>query len=363
MLLFEGTGVRMGESWSGPKVSVIVPVYNSERYLQQCLDSIIEQTLKEIEVICVNDGSSDHSINILKDYAKRDPRFIIIDQENGGQSKARNAGLNRASGKYIAFVDSDDYISTKMLEKLYQQSEKCGTDITITNLLLFDERTKRTEEFRDIGFYLFLKNKIFTAEEYPEIIRSIGVWDRIFKREFLEKYHIRYAEGLVYEDHLFCIQTILKASCICIVPDFLYYYRKNAGESITDNEAENDKYKLDYLTIHGKIQESLKEINIESISEEYWQYFFENAFMHQKNCTNFAFFKKFFKSVQLMLDEKEYAIAQMFENRELKRYAKQLGKNSFIKSWLYFSCRRHIHKCDGRIYFSFTKKGKKFRLF
>ena len=111
-----------------PLVSVLIPVYNVEKYLERCLDSILKQTLTKIEIICVNDGSTDNSLSILKEYQKKDSRIIIVNKENGGLPSARNAGLDRAEGKYVGFVDSDDYIEPNMFQKLYDtaESEKVG---------------------------------------------------------------------------------------------------------------------------------------------------------------------------------------------------------------------------------------------
>ena len=112
-------------------VSVIVPVYNCERYISACLDSIINQTLRDIEIVCVNDGSTDSSLDILKSYATSDSRIVVIDQDNMGPGGARNTGLYNSSGKYVIFIDSDDYIDSTMLEKLCTISEKNITEITI----------------------------------------------------------------------------------------------------------------------------------------------------------------------------------------------------------------------------------------
>ena len=113
------------------KISIIVPVYNVEKYLERCLDSLINQTLKDIEIICINDGSTDNSSEILKEYAKKDSRIIIINQNNQGISVARNNGMNKAKGKYIGFVDSDDWVDLDFFEKLYKAAEKHNAQIAV----------------------------------------------------------------------------------------------------------------------------------------------------------------------------------------------------------------------------------------
>ena len=122
-----------------PVISVIIPVYNAEKYLEKCLNSVIKQTLKDIEIICINDGSTDGSLNILQKYSEKDKRFIIIDQKNSGQSVARNKGLSVAKGEFIGFVDSDDWIDDDFYEKLYDAAIEYKADIAAGNILRVNE--------------------------------------------------------------------------------------------------------------------------------------------------------------------------------------------------------------------------------
>ena len=124
-----------------PKVSVIIPVYNAEKYLRKCLNSIINQTLKDLEIVCIDDGSTDSSLSILNEYAKKDNRFVILTQENEGHPKARCAGINIAKGEYIGFVDADDFINKKYYKSLYESAKKYGADISMTdNVILYDKK-------------------------------------------------------------------------------------------------------------------------------------------------------------------------------------------------------------------------------
>ncbi len=148
------------------KVSIIVPVYNVEKYLKRCLDSLISQTLKDIEIICVNDGSKDNSDKILEEYARKDSRIIIINQENQGISVARNNGMDIAKGKYVGFVDSDDWVDSDFFEKLYNAAEKNNAQMAVCSIIRLNEyRSKK---------YLTLKNETVT-EDFKE---------NIFKRSF-----------------------------------------------------------------------------------------------------------------------------------------------------------------------------------
>ena len=127
------------DSSSDIKVSIIIPVYNVEKYLRQCLDSIVNQTLKEIEVICINDGSTDNSPIILEEYEKKDPRIRVITQENMGSGVARNRAIQQAKGKYIGFMDSDDWADPTMFEKLYENAELNNSDIVMCPMLIINE--------------------------------------------------------------------------------------------------------------------------------------------------------------------------------------------------------------------------------
>ncbi|MBL0052071.1 MAG: glycosyltransferase family 2 protein [Bacteroidetes bacterium] len=131
---------------SGAKVSVIIPVYNTELYLNKCLDSVINQTLKEIEIICINDGSKDSSLDILKAYAKKDDRIIIIDKKNGGQGLARNIAIKKATGEYLGFVDSDDWIAHDMFEKMYSSAK------ILQRMLLFASLNYTIRKLRKYDF-------------------------------------------------------------------------------------------------------------------------------------------------------------------------------------------------------------------
>ena len=131
---------------SNIKVSVIVPVFNVESYLNESLDSILNQTLKDIEIICINDGSTDNSLDILETYSKKDKRIKIISKENEGQGVARNVGLDNAQGEYISFVDSDDFIKRDMLEKLYNKAENNDLDLVMCKVSSFDNETHEVDD-------------------------------------------------------------------------------------------------------------------------------------------------------------------------------------------------------------------------
>lgn len=179
-----------------PKVSVIVPIYNVEKYLQKCIESIINQTLKEIEIILVNDGSTDSSGLIADSYAKKDDRIKIIHKKNGGQGEARNLGIDSATGEYIGFVDSDDWIDLNMYDELYNRAISKNVDIAICGRRLYSEDGKLESQF-DVNDRLYLNvddniiNYLVEDLFYPH---TVVVYNKIYKYEIIKKYDIKFKD-------------------------------------------------------------------------------------------------------------------------------------------------------------------------
>lgn len=327
-----------------PKVSVIIPVYNVEAFLPQCLDSVLSQTLEDVEVICVNDGSPDNCQAILDRYAQKDKRVRVIQQENAGQSSARNRGMDVSTGEYIAFVDSDDFIEPEMMEALYSRAKEVDADIAIADFYLYNDLTGETGDYRDRLLYLRLKNRVVTLNEEPELVQCIGVWDRICKRSLLVDNNIRFPEGLVYEDHLFTVQALVAAKRVTVMPDKLYYYRKFGGTSITDKEKKNDHYKEDFLTIHTQIMDLLQKEESEDVFPAYISYLMQNAFMHQGNATTPWYFKHFFTRMRDMLNEEMYDLAKELDPPGWRRYARYLKMGQAVRCWFYFKARNLVRR-------------------
>lgn len=204
-----------------PKVSVIIPVYNAEEYLKVCLDSVINQTLKDIEIICIDDGSTDNSLAILKEYAKKDNRFIILTQNNEFAGAARNKGLDAANGEYIYFMDSDDYLSDKNVLKSLYEIALTHKDEKIIKFCakVFDNNTG---EFLDSSYYEYKKIpedyhncRLTISENIDEIIKmNVTPWSGLYKREFLKDCGIRFNNLKCCNDRSFFITTMLAAgSC------------------------------------------------------------------------------------------------------------------------------------------------------
>lgn len=222
------------------KVSVIVPVYNSEKYLEDCLTSIVEQSFRDIEIICINDGSVDGSLNILNDFAAKDSRIIVINQPNSGAAIARNTGLECACGDYISIVDSDDYFDTKMLETLYENSEKNNSDILITNSYDLDNETqeKTIPKYHLKLHYLPEDKNIFCYKDISQYVFNFTIgwaWDKFYRRDFLQKNNLRFQNIKNTEDAYFSLISLVKADKISVLNKPLVTHRINTSSSLSAN--------------------------------------------------------------------------------------------------------------------------------
>ncbi len=224
----------------GPKVSVIIPVYNVERYLEECMESVIHQTLKDIEIICINDGSTDRSLSILRGYADQDPRIILIDKPNEGYGKGVNDGMDRASGEYIGIVEPDDFIDPGMYEYLYDAARKNDLDFVKSDFYRF--------ESGDDGRYVMARaaasadpaayNRVFDPSADPDyLLYDMHTWTGIYRRSFLREQCIRHntTPGAAYQDTGFWIQTFVYGKKAMLVDRAFYKKRKdNPGSSVND---------------------------------------------------------------------------------------------------------------------------------
>jgi glycosyltransferase involved in cell wall biosynthesis len=235
---------------SKPKVSVIIPVYNTAEFLHECLDSCLNQTLKEIEIICVDDGSTDNSLEILNDYAKRDNRIIVLQQQNQRQAIARNKAMDIATGKYIQFLDSDDYLDLNTCECLYLYSQIHDLDMLFFSAIEFQNETR--EEFEEPYHCLrwlpenFIS--VFSYQNLKEIMMSVAVTACLtfYRKDFLNKNNIKWIEKkLYYEDSPFFVESFLKAQRVGAIKQ-KFYHRRVHKKATTQNMSENF---LDYCEI------------------------------------------------------------------------------------------------------------------
>lgn len=253
-----------------PKISILVPCYNVEKYLPQCIDSIISQTLEEIEIICLNDGSTDHTLDILKRYAESDSRINIIDKPNSGYGATMNLGLSKAKGKYIGIVESDDYIEKRMFETLYTAAEKDNLDYVRCLYREFDEVKGRTRIVDDSIYGLFECGRPFCPREQKKIFFiPPSIWAGLYRRDFLEKDEIRFLDtpGASYQDTSFAFKVLICTDKMMVIPEVLHNYRINGNSSVNstskvfcvcDEEAEIRRFAKSYRD--GEFYGDLKEV-------------------------------------------------------------------------------------------------------
>lgn len=220
------------------KVSVIIPVYNAEKYLRQCLDSVLGQTLKEIELICVDDGSTDGSTEILLAYAGKDKRIRVITQKNGGPGKARNTALPYATGKYISFLDADDWFEQDFLEKMFDRSNEVQADICICETQRFDDATGEELPSEWMLKKHLVPTGVFSPEDIADHLFQFTygqVWDKLYRRAFLQETGIQFPEFRNSEDMPFVYKTLLSAKRIVVLPNIMVHYRVNRSGSVSNS--------------------------------------------------------------------------------------------------------------------------------
>ena len=224
-----------------PKVSIVMPVYNVESYLEESLQSILSQTFQDIEIICVNDGSTDRSEAILKSIAKKDLRVIVINQSNQGQSAARNVGVKTAHGKYIYFMDSDDKLEENAIEILYREAEKEELDLLLFDGTSFYETSELEKQFPQYKTYYkrtYKYKKVrLGCDLYVEMVRNgdfkVSPCLQFFNRDFLLRNNICYKNGIIHEDNLFAFISILQANRAAHIPDVLFIRRVHESSTMT----------------------------------------------------------------------------------------------------------------------------------
>lgn len=223
------------------KVSVIIPVYNVEKYLPACLDSVLGQTLREIEVICVNDGSTDKSPEILQEYAKKDSRIIVINQENKGLGSARNRAIEIAKGEYIGFVDSDDYIDADFYEKLYNAALKHNAEIAAAGYRRVSSSSKSIRlRFKNEKLYINADDK-YKATNIPEYWY---VWNKIYKLSDIRMINLLFTSEFA-EDVMFSLRALYFLNKMVTVPDTYYNYRKNSTSFGGSKSVSKQNYALE----------------------------------------------------------------------------------------------------------------------
>ena len=327
-----------------PKVSVIIPCYNVEKYLRECLDSVINQTLKDIEIICVDDGSTDSTGRVLDDYASKDCRIKVIHKSNSGYGASMNMGLDMAEGEYIGIIESDDFAEINMFEDLYSLAQEHNADIVKSNWYEYKGDTNTVKIIN--RFNNFPQYQLINLMDYKDLytIPSL-IASCLYKKAYLEKFNINFlaTPGASYQDTSFAAKTLMTASRIVVTDDCYYYYRiDNNASSIKSKDKVFyicDEYKsintymekypaikkeLEQLKCANQFREYLWNLNRldESMDKDFFKQF-QNEFKEYYN--NDVLQDEFYK-----LYPKKYIKRLIFNPNKFYRKYKKNNKNNFI---------------------------------
>lgn len=332
------------------KISVIVPVYNVEKYLTECIESICSQSLEDLEIICVNDGSTDNSLDILNDFAKQDKRIIVINKANSGYGHTMNMGLNAATGEYIGIIESDDFADKNMFEDLYKLAKDNDADIAKGDWFNYWSKNKFARKNNRISSAKAFQ--LTNSKKDKSLLRiNPSVWSAVYKREFLNKYNIRFLEtpGASYQDLAFSFKVFALAERVILTDKaYLYYRQDNMNSSVKsktkvycvcDEYDEIDRFLEEYpqLKFEFKVQEEINRYNgyvssvlriDDAVKPEFVKVFSEH--FKEEYATGLLgneFFKKINKKEFLTLINNPEKYIKVLKSIERKRKFNQLRKN------------------------------------
>lgn len=296
------------------KVSVIIPIYNVANFLKECLDTVINQTLKEIEIICVNDGSTDNSIDILNEYAKNDNRIIIIDKKiNLGYGHSMNVGMDNAKGEYIGIVEPDDYIKLNMYETLYKKAKEYDVDIVKSDFYRFTGYGKNTDiRYFNIANDKKYYNKIISAYSNIEIFNFWMMnWSGIYRKDFIRRFNIKHNEspGASFQDNGFWFRCFCLSEKILFIDEAFYMNRRDNPNSSVNNKEKVFCIKNEFDYIKDFL---CKDINLKNRFIYIYQYRKFHSYMFSYNRIDNKYKKLFLKTFS-----KEFKEA--IKNNELDR--------------------------------------------
>ena len=307
---------KSGKKKIKPYISVIIPVHNVDRYIENCLDSILAQTLNNIEIICIDDGSEDNSSKILAKYKKFGIKVISL-KKCCGQAHARNIGLQKVTGEYIGFVDADDFVDKTMFEKLYKKAKKENADIEMCEAKVFDDEEKSSKKEKDYYslncFPPIFSDGTFSPEDTVDFIEKISVtiWNKIYKTSFIKNIDVSFSDGYIYEDLPFSFEVYTQAEKIGIIREPLYFYRTDTENSTMTKRGAKVLDRVDMvektLEIFKK-QKYYPKIKNRLVNWAIHDLFYRFLLIDSKYQKEYFFMmKKLFKSID-MSDVNEYSL-------------------------------------------------------
>ena len=348
-----------------PKVSIIMPTYNVEKYFKQCIESVINQTLEDIEIIPVDDGSPDNCGAIMDEYAAGDHRIKPIHQANGGYGKAVNAGIAAATGEYIGIVETDDYIEPDMYEKLYNQAKRFDADVCKSSFYEYNSLKKPEKQnakwIKDVQkIDTFPDDRSFSLKEYPQMMMfHASIWTNIYKKDFLEKNNIKLNEtkSASYQDFPFMAEIMCKATKIAVVHDYLYHWRVEPNQN--SSTVRNDKRLLIMAQQCEEVKKVVKQNSLyDIVKEEMYKHFFMANFGFYHFITiehKREYFNKLHNLFLDLKDDKTFTYKYFYKNEI--NFVKNCITNRYWHTMPLRSIRRQL------ISIRWNKKEKSIRMF
>lgn len=298
-------------------ISIIIPVYNTESFIKECIESVLKQTYRNLEIILVDDGSPDGSGHICDVYAERDSRIKVIHKLNGGLSDARNVGIKIAQGKYLIFIDSDDCVAERMVEKLYLAAEEEQADMAMCNFeYIYEKGVERNSSLSDSP----IKNEVLLKEEVIDKLFQdkawyyIVAWNKIYKRELWKDLH--YPKGYIYEDEAVIHRLLNRCNKVVTLEEKLYYYRQVQGSIM---HCDNKEKRLDiYFALADRIlylHKKISEEKMRMLFYKYWNNFFEDYYKCMDNSSLTIYLRRMKKTLIKVLPV--FAVEHFFTVKDI----------------------------------------------
>lgn len=290
-------------------VSIIIPVYNVEEYLKECLESVVNQSLKNIEIICINDGSTDKSLDILKEYELLYKNIKVISQENKGLSNARNVGVKNANGEFIYFMDSDDYIELEAMEICYKEAKKNRLDIITFDAKIFIHDNYNKEVIQEYYREELIGSQIMRGEDFYIALNRAGayrspVWLNFYRRNYLNENKIEFYDGIVHEDELYTAKSYINAKRIKYIPH-VFFYRRIRKNSVMTAEITTKRIKGNFI-VANEIYELTKNTSLLEETKEIlklWiEIFYKNSITFCDLLDEYDYRKKIEKEIKSKKD-------------------------------------------------------------
>ena len=320
-----------------PKVSVVVPIYGVEKYLRQCVDSILAQTLKDIEVILVDDGSPDGCPAIVDEYAARDPRVVAVHQENGGYGRAVNHGIELATGEYIGIIESDDWIDPAMYEKLYKKACETAADLVKSQFWIYNSANTPADKLFDSKRQNLTESPdgAFAIEDWPKLFTyHASIWSNLYRASFVKEIKLVETRSASYQDFPFMCECYCRAKKIAVVKDPLVHYRMEEGQGSSTIRRDERLLLMADQCINGR--EILKQYGkFDALKNEFHFHayiacagFYRNILWKHK--------RDYMKRIQLMLEESGDVARNPYLTDSERRVVRHIKSGHLLRSLMTF---------------------------